>query len=33
MEFYSRVGKMAIGSRLRRLSERLTDQAAAVYRL
>jgi DNA-binding MarR family transcriptional regulator/N-acetylglutamate synthase-like GNAT family acetyltransferase len=33
MEFYSRVGKMAIGSRLRRLSERLTDQAAAVYHL
>ncbi len=33
MEFYNRVGKMAIGSRLRRLSERLTDQAADVYQL
>lgn len=31
MEFYDEVGKMAIGSRLRRLSETLTDQAADVY--
>lgn len=31
MGFYDEVGKMAIGSRLRRLSETLTDQAADVY--
>ncbi|MES2266464.1 MAG: bifunctional helix-turn-helix transcriptional regulator/GNAT family N-acetyltransferase [Bacteroidota bacterium] len=31
MEFYNKVGKMALGSRLRRLSEKLTDQAAEVY--
>lgn len=31
MEFYNKVGKMALGSRLRRLSELLTDQAAEVY--
>ena len=33
MDFYSKVGKMAIGSRLRRLSELLTEQAAGVYAL
>jgi DNA-binding MarR family transcriptional regulator/GNAT superfamily N-acetyltransferase len=33
MDFYTRVGKMALGSRLRRLSELLTDQAAQVYSL
>jgi DNA-binding MarR family transcriptional regulator/N-acetylglutamate synthase-like GNAT family acetyltransferase len=33
MEFYSKVGKMALGSRLRRLSEKLTDQAGEVYKL
>jgi DNA-binding MarR family transcriptional regulator/GNAT superfamily N-acetyltransferase len=33
MDFYARVGKMALGSRLRRLSELLTDQAAEVYSL
>jgi DNA-binding MarR family transcriptional regulator/N-acetylglutamate synthase-like GNAT family acetyltransferase len=33
MDFYSKVGKMALGSRLRRLSELLTDQAAEVYSL
>ncbi len=33
MDFYSKVGKMALGSRLRRLSELLTDQAAEVYTL
>lgn len=33
MEFYSQVGKMAIGSRLRRLSESLTEDAAKVYAL
>ena len=31
MDFYQNVGKMALGSRLRRLSELLTDQAAEVY--
>jgi len=31
MEFYDRVGKMALGSRLRRLSEMLTEQAGEVY--
>ncbi|MFD0765737.1 GNAT family N-acetyltransferase [Mucilaginibacter lutimaris] len=31
MEFYNKVGKMALGSRLRRLSEKLTEQAAEVY--
>lgn len=33
MDFYNNTGKMAIGSRLRRLSEQLTDQAAKVYAL
>ena len=33
MDFYSKVGKKALGSRLRRLSELLTDQAAEVYSL
>lgn len=33
MDFYQKTGKMAIGSRLRRLSELLTDQAAEVYSL
>lgn len=33
MDFYSLTGKMALGSRLRRLSERLTEQAQEVYRL
>jgi DNA-binding MarR family transcriptional regulator/N-acetylglutamate synthase-like GNAT family acetyltransferase len=33
MEFYNKVGKMALGSRLRRLSERLTDQAGEVYKV
>ncbi|MCQ6960519.1 bifunctional helix-turn-helix transcriptional regulator/GNAT family N-acetyltransferase [Mucilaginibacter aquariorum] len=33
MEFYNKVGKMALGSRLRRLSEKLTDEAAEVYRV
>lgn len=31
MNFYNKAGKMALGSRLRRLSELLTEQAAAVY--
>jgi DNA-binding MarR family transcriptional regulator/GNAT superfamily N-acetyltransferase len=33
MDFYNKVGKMALGSRLRRLSELLTEQAAGVYAL
>jgi DNA-binding MarR family transcriptional regulator/predicted GNAT family N-acyltransferase len=33
MDFYNQVGKMALGSRLRRLSELITDDAANVYRL
>ena len=33
MEFYNKTGKMALGSRLRRLSEQLTDQAGKVYEL
>jgi len=33
MDFYERVGKMALGSRLRRLSESLTEQASDVYAL
>ncbi|GAA4330573.1 bifunctional helix-turn-helix transcriptional regulator/GNAT family N-acetyltransferase [Flaviaesturariibacter amylovorans] len=32
-DFYSRTGKMALGSRLRRLSDRITDEAAAIYQL
>ncbi|WDF55052.1 bifunctional helix-turn-helix transcriptional regulator/GNAT family N-acetyltransferase [Mucilaginibacter sp. KACC 22063] len=31
MEFYDKTGKMAIGSRLRRLSEKITEQAGQVY--
>jgi DNA-binding MarR family transcriptional regulator/GNAT superfamily N-acetyltransferase len=33
MDFYTRTGKMALGSRLRRLSELMTEQAAALYDL
>jgi DNA-binding MarR family transcriptional regulator len=33
MDFYDRTGKMALGSRLRRLSEQMTEQAAAIYEL
>jgi DNA-binding MarR family transcriptional regulator/GNAT superfamily N-acetyltransferase len=33
MDFYEKTGKMAIGSRLRRLSELLTEQASDVYSL
>ncbi len=32
MEFYNKTGKMALGSRLRRLSELITEQAGKVYR-
>jgi len=33
MNFYQKTGKMAIGSRLRQLSERITEEAAQVYQL
>jgi DNA-binding MarR family transcriptional regulator/N-acetylglutamate synthase-like GNAT family acetyltransferase len=33
MDFYSKAGKVALGSRLRRLSERLTEDAAKIYAL
>ena len=33
MDFYCQLGKMALGSRLRRLSERLTADAAKIYAL
>ncbi|MHA4807906.1 bifunctional helix-turn-helix transcriptional regulator/GNAT family N-acetyltransferase [Flavitalea flava] len=33
MDFYDRTGKMALGSRLRRLSEQMTEQAAGIYEL
>jgi DNA-binding MarR family transcriptional regulator len=33
MDFYDQTGKMALGSRLRRLSEQMTEQAAAIYDL
>jgi DNA-binding MarR family transcriptional regulator len=33
MDFYARTGKMALGSRLRRLSEQMTEQAAGIYDL
>jgi len=33
MDFYNKTGKMALGSRLRRLSEQMTEQAAAIYDL
>ncbi|BAZ51846.1 GCN5-related N-acetyltransferase [Nostoc sp. NIES-4103] len=31
MDFYSQTGKVALGSRLRRLSEKLTEDAAKIY--
>ncbi|MBW4620180.1 MAG: bifunctional helix-turn-helix transcriptional regulator/GNAT family N-acetyltransferase [Cyanosarcina radialis HA8281-LM2] len=33
MDFYSQIGKVALGSRLRRLSDRLTEDAARIYAL
>jgi DNA-binding MarR family transcriptional regulator/N-acetylglutamate synthase-like GNAT family acetyltransferase len=33
VDFYDEVGKMALGSRLRRLSELFTDEAARIYSL
>lgn len=33
MDFYEQAGKLALGSRLRRLSERLTEQGGKVYAL
>ncbi|MDX2215565.1 MAG: GNAT family N-acetyltransferase [Oculatellaceae cyanobacterium bins.114] len=33
MDFYSHTGKLALGSRLRRLSDKLTEDAAKVYAL
>ncbi len=33
MNFFEQVGKLAIGSRLRRLSEHMTDNAAQVYKM
>lgn len=33
MDFYNTIGKMALGSRLRRLSELMTEQAGEVYAL
>lgn len=33
MDFYSQAGKLALGSRLRRLSEQLTEDAAKIYAL
>jgi DNA-binding MarR family transcriptional regulator/N-acetylglutamate synthase-like GNAT family acetyltransferase len=33
MDFYAKTGPMALGSRLRRLSERLAYQAAEIYKL
>jgi DNA-binding MarR family transcriptional regulator/GNAT superfamily N-acetyltransferase len=33
MDFYNKTGKMALGSRLRRLSELITEQAGQVYAL
>ena len=33
MDFYARTGKLALGSRLRRLSESLTEDAAQIYAL
>lgn len=33
MDFYLQVGKLALGSRLRRLSEKLTEDAAKIYSL
>jgi DNA-binding MarR family transcriptional regulator len=33
MEFFNQVGKLALGSRLRMLTERITDDAAEIYKL
>lgn len=33
MDFYNQVGKMALGSRLRRLSDQLTEDASQVYKM
>ncbi len=33
MDFYEHTGKMALGSRLRRLSEQISEQAAGIYEL
>ena len=33
MEFFDKTGKMAIGSRLRLLTDRITADAADIYRL
>ncbi|MBE9102670.1 bifunctional helix-turn-helix transcriptional regulator/GNAT family N-acetyltransferase [Vacuolonema iberomarrocanum] len=33
MDFYSQIGKVALGSRLRRLSDRLTEDATKIYTL
>ena len=33
MDFYSQIGKVALGSRLRRLSDRLAEDAAKIYAL
>lgn len=33
MDFYFQVGKLALGSRLRRLSEKVTEDAAKIYNL
>ena len=33
MDFYNQTGKMALGSRLRRLSEWVTEEAAQIYQL
>src|SRR5689334_7961234 len=33
MEFFNQVGKKALGSRLRRLSESITEDAAGIYQL
>lgn len=33
MDFFNQTGKMALGSRLRRLSEHMTDNAAQVYKM
>ncbi|WP_295716921.1 bifunctional helix-turn-helix transcriptional regulator/GNAT family N-acetyltransferase [Mucilaginibacter sp.] len=33
MEFFNRTGKMAIGSRLRMLTEKITEDAASIYKM
>ena len=33
MDFYSKTGKMAIGTRLRKLGESITEDAAHIYKL